>query len=142
MLGLADVENQGIIPNAFQHIYGFIDDQSNLEKRFLVRCSFIEIYNEEVKDLLGPNPEAKLDLKENPQKGVFVKDLTIITVKSIREIDQVMQKGNGLRQVGKTAMNDTSSRSHSLFVIYFETAETVSISTLFTTLATNGHFIG
>lgn len=130
MLGLAAKIDQGIIPKAFEHIYGFIDDQANLEKRFLVRCSFIEIYNEEIRDLLGPNPEAKLDLKENKDKGVFVKDLSIETVKSIREIDSVMQRGNSLRQVGQTAMNDTSSRSHSLFTIYFETAETVSYETL------------
>lgn len=49
-----------------------------------------------------------------------------MTVKSIREIDAMMNTGNSLRQVGKTAMNDTSSRSHSLFTIYIETAETVS----------------
>jgi len=100
MLGLPNKEHQGIIPNAFEHIYGFIDDQSNVQKRFLVRCSFIEIYNEEIRDLLGSDPNTKLDLKENPQKGVFVKDLTIITVKSIREIDQVMNQGNSLRKVG------------------------------------------
>ena len=93
----------------------------------MVRCSYIEIYNEEVRDLLGDDPNKKLDLKENPQKGVFVKDLAIVTVKSIREIYQMINQGNSLRHVGKTAMNDTSSRSHSLFTIYIETAETVSI---------------
>lgn len=124
-MGLPDKENQGIIPKAFEHVYGFIDDQANVEKRFLVRCSYMEIYNEEIRDLLGANPDAKLDLKENKDKGVFAKDLTILTVKSIAEIERMMDKGNSLRQVGKTAMNDTSSRSHSLFTIYFETAETV-----------------
>ena len=53
MVGLRDRENQGIIPNAFAHIYGFIDDQSNVEKKFLVRCAYVEIYNEEIRDLLG-----------------------------------------------------------------------------------------
>jgi len=125
MVGLKDKENIGIIPNAFEHIYGFIDDQANVEKRYLVRCSYLEIYNEEVRDLLGQNPEAKLDLKENKDRGVFVKDLTILTVKSIREIEEMMNLGNSLRQTGQTAMNDTSSRSHSLFTIYFETAETI-----------------
>ena len=125
MMGLPNKEDQGIIPKAFEHVYGFIDDQANVEKRFLVRCSYVEIYNEEIRDLLGPDPNAKHELKENKDKGVFIKDLTILTVKSIQEIEKVMEKGNSLRQVGKTAMNDTSSRSHSLFTIYFETAETV-----------------
>lgn len=100
MVGLADKENQGIIPNAFEHIYSFIDDQANVEKRFLVRCAYVEIYNEEIRDLLGNNPEAKLELKESKDKGVFVKDLTILTVKSIREIEEMMNHGNSLRHVG------------------------------------------
>jgi len=54
-----------------------------------------------------------------------VKDLSIVTVKSIREIEEMMNRGNGLRKTGATAMNDTSSRSHSLFAIYIETAQTL-----------------
>lgn len=65
-----------------------------------------------------------------------MKDLSIITVKSIPEIEQLMAKGNKLRMVGQTAMNDTSSRSHSIFTIYIETAETVSRSQL---LLKNSH---
>ena len=126
MLGLTQPEERGIIPNAFEHIYGYLDDEANAQKKFLVRASYLEIYNEEVRDLLGKDVEKKLDLKEDKSKGVFVKDLTIISVKSVAEIEQLMDKGNGLRKVGQTAMNDTSSRSHSLFTIYIEQAETVS----------------
>ena len=125
MMGLPDNLNKGIIPKAFDHVYGCIDDDANSSKKFLVRASFIEIYMEEIKDLLG-NTDQKCELKENPQKGVYVKDLTIATVKSIPEIEKLMERGNKLRQVGQTAMNDTSSRSHSIFTIYIETAETVS----------------
>ena len=63
----------------------------------MVRCAYVEIYNEEIRDLLGKDPEAKLELKENKDKGVFVKDLTILTVKSIREIEEMMDHGNSLR---------------------------------------------
>jgi kinesin family member 17 len=91
-----------------------------------VRCSFIEIYNEEIRDLLGADPNGKLDLKEHPQKGVFVNGLSVQPVKSIPEIEKLMAHGNKLRMVGQTAMNDSSSRSHSIFTIYIETAETVS----------------
>ena len=122
----ADPNHKGIIPNAFDHIYGCIDDDKNSTKKFLVRCSYVEIYQEEIRDLLGSDPNLKLDLKEDPNKGVYVKDLTILTVKSIKEIDTLMEKGNSLRKVGQTAMNDTSSRSHSLFTVFIETAETVS----------------
>lgn len=58
--------------------------------KFLVRCSYLEIYNEDIRDLLGKNVEIKLDLKEDPNKGVFVKDLTCCIVKSIVEIEKLM----------------------------------------------------
>lgn len=90
MVGLPDVANRGIIPNAFVQIYSFIDDAANVDKTFLIRCAYVEIYNEEIRDLLGPDPNHKLDLKESKDKGVFVKDLTILTVKSIEEIEAVM----------------------------------------------------
>jgi hypothetical protein len=52
MLGIPDsLEHRGIIPNCFAHIFGFIDDSTDGTK-FLVRCSYLEIYNEEIHDLL------------------------------------------------------------------------------------------
>ena len=94
-------------------------------KKFLIRCSYLEIYNEEVRDLLAPQngPPKKLDLKEDANKGVFVKDLICIVVKSIPEIEKAMNFGTANRMVAATNMNNTSSRSHSIFTIYIETAE-------------------
>ena len=56
---------------------------------FLVRASYLEIYNEEVRDLLG-DARRKLDLKESPEKGVYVKDLRQCVVKDIQEIEKVL----------------------------------------------------
>jgi phage-related protein len=61
------------------------------QKEFLVRASYLEIYNEEIRDLLGKDPKAKLELKSNPDKGVYVKGLTNIVVKTVEEIDHVLQ---------------------------------------------------
>jgi kinesin family protein 3/17 len=85
-----DPSERGIIPNAFQHIFGYIDQVENQTKKFLVRCSYLEIYNEDIRDLLGKDVDKKLDLKEDPNKGVFVKDLTTCIVKSIPEIEKLM----------------------------------------------------
>jgi hypothetical protein len=91
MMGYKDDPNErGIIPNAFEHIFGCIDDAQNKEKKFLVRCSYLEIYNEDIRDLLGKDVDKKLELKEDPNKGVFVKDLTTFIVKSIPEIEKLM----------------------------------------------------
>lgn len=53
---------------------------------------------------LPQDPEKKLDLKEDPDKGVYVKDLTAVVVKDYEEIDEVMKLGNTHRTVGATAM--------------------------------------
>jgi len=64
-----------------------------------------------------------LDLKEDKDKGIYVKDLTHTIVKSIPEIDKAMTFGTANRKTASTAMNADSSRSHSIFTIYIETAE-------------------
>lgn len=76
MMGVKDDPAQrGIIPNAFDHIFSSIDLTENKTKKFLVRCSFLEIYNEDIHDLLSKDHEKKLELKEDANKSVFVKDL-------------------------------------------------------------------
>jgi hypothetical protein len=125
MMGEGKDELRGIIPTAFEHIYGYIDDSKNENKKFLVRCSYLEIYNEDVRDLLSSDIERKLELKENEKKVVYVKDLNIVTVKNVADIEQLMVKGMSMRKTGATAMNEQSSRSHSIFTIYIETSEDV-----------------
>ncbi|CAM9561529.1 unnamed protein product, partial [Phaeothamnion confervicola] len=102
--------------------------------QYLVRASYLEIYNEEIRDLLSrasltfylclSDPKNKLELKENMDSGVYVKDLTSFVVKSAMEIDHVMQAGKKNRSVGSTLMNQTSSRSHSIFTIVVECGST------------------
>jgi len=112
---------RGIIPNSFQHIFDFISNSG--AQQYLVRASYLEIYNEEIRDLLSKDPKNSLELKENIETGVYVKDLTALVVKNAVEIDHVMQSGKKNRSVGATLMNATSSRSHSIFTIVVECAE-------------------
>ena len=94
--------------------------------KFLVRCSYLEIYNEEIIDLPTNGTvgdKGKLELKEDQNRGgVYVKDLTCCIVKSIPEIEKLMIFGSSQRKTGETAMNKDSSRSHSIFTIYIETS--------------------
>ena len=112
---------RGIIPNSFQHIFEYVS--SAQDQQFLVRASYLEIYNEEIRDLLSKDPKNSLELKENIDSGVYVKDLTSFVVKNVAEIDHVMQAGKKNRSVGATLMNATSSRSHSIFTIVVECGE-------------------
>lgn len=67
---------RGIIPRAFAQIFEMIAARGGENTEFLVRASYLEIYNEDVRDLLSKNAQNKLDLKETPESGVYVKDLT------------------------------------------------------------------
>ncbi|CAM9437403.1 unnamed protein product [Ascophyllum nodosum] len=128
-------ELRGIIPKSFEHIFDKIALADNVQ--YLVRASYLEIYNEEIRDLLSKDPKDKLELKENVDSGVYVKDLKTFVVKSAMEIDHVMQArclrdiprdrtcaGKKNRSVGSTMMNLTSSRSHSIFCIVVECSQT------------------
>ena len=129
MMGVpTDPELRGIIPSCFAHIFGCLDEgrQNNSEAKYLVRCSYLEIYNEDVLDLLTEHKRnampIKLDIKEDINKGVFVKDLKWIMVNSIPEMEKAMMFGMSNRKTAATKMNSESSRSHSIFTIYVETA--------------------
>jgi kinesin family protein 3/17 len=65
-------ELKGIIPNSFAHIFGHIAKAED-DLKFLVRVSYLEIYNEEVRDLLGKDQTMTLEVKERPDVGVYVK---------------------------------------------------------------------
>lgn len=93
MEGRPGPSTQGIIPNAFDYIFAWINETSHV--RCLVRASFLEIYNEEVRDLLSP--EAKnhesgrgLELKETADRGVYVKDLQVVIVEGVPAIKKLL----------------------------------------------------
>ncbi|KAM5248681.1 kinesin-like protein KIF17 [Ctenodactylus gundi] len=119
MQGLSDPPCQrGIIPRAFEHVFESV--QCAEDTKFLVRASYLEIYNEDVRDLLGADTKQKLELKEHPEKGVYVKGLSMHTVHSVAQCERVMETGWKNRSVGYTLMNKDSSRSHSIFTISIE----------------------
>ncbi|CAH8496866.1 unnamed protein product [Schistosoma turkestanicum] len=118
----SEPELRGIIPNSFAHIFGAIA-KADANTSFLVRVSYLEIYNEEVRDLLGKDQSASLDVKERPDIGVYVKNLSSYVVHSPNEMDKLMSFGNKNRVTGATNMNEHSSRSHAIYTITIECSE-------------------
>lgn len=108
------------MPRSFELIFNLI--QSDSSKEYLVRASYLEIYNEEIKDLLFKNGQKKLDLKDK-DTGVYVKDLSTFVVKTPSDLMDVFVEGNANRHVGATNMNEHSSRSHSVFTITIESSQ-------------------
>ncbi|XP_029990882.1 kinesin-like protein KIF17 [Sphaeramia orbicularis] len=123
MQGVSEPASQkGVIPRAFEHIFESIQCAENT--KFLVRASYLEIYNEEIRDLLGHDTKQKLELKEHPERGVYVRDLSMHTVHSVGECETIIEHGWRNRAVGYTLMNKDSSRSHSIFTIHLEICNT------------------
>lgn len=114
----SDHERRGVIPRSFEHIFNHIGRSENMQ--YLVRASYLEIYQEEIRDLLQPDQSLRFELKEKPDTGVFVKDLSTSVCKSAVEIQQLMNTGNQNRTIGATNMNEHSSRSHAIFLITIE----------------------
>ncbi|XP_029577945.1 kinesin-like protein KIF3A isoform X2 [Salmo trutta] len=115
-------ELRGIIPNSFAHVFGHIAKAEG-DTRFLVRVSYLEIYNEEVRDLLGKDQMQRLEVKERPDVGVYIKDLSGYVVNNADDMDRIMTMGHKNRSVGSTNMNEHSSRSHAIFTITIECSE-------------------
>jgi centromeric protein E len=99
----------------FQHI------QANPDRMFLVRASFLEIYNEEVRDLLSSEQKV-LQIREDPRRGVFVQSQEEY-VTDYASLLQVLFTGEKSRAFAATAMNERSSRSHTIFRITIESRE-------------------
>lgn len=117
-----DFQYEIFISRAFEHIFEAISTSEHT--KFIVQCSYLEIYNEEIRDLLGKDVKKKLDLKENNEQGVTVPGLTLHHVKSVQECERIMEQGWKSRAVGSTLMNADSSRSHSIFTVYCERMDT------------------
>ena len=121
----SDPELRGIIPNSFEHIFDKIASSDSSDKsgtKYLVRAGYIEIYNEQIRDLLSSNPLESCNLRQDPNKGVYVENLTMVTVKSSVETMKLMTKGQKSRVVASTEMNAVSSRSHAIFMVRVETS--------------------
>ncbi|CAF3833844.1 unnamed protein product, partial [Rotaria magnacalcarata] len=117
----SQVELRGIIPSSFAHIFDSIAHSTS--RQFLVRASYLEIYNESIRDLLSKDQNKRLQLQEHPKEGVHVHDLSSFITKNIQEIEHVMTTGNLNRSTGATNMNEHSSRSHAIFIITVESSE-------------------
>ncbi|KAK2181347.1 hypothetical protein NP493_403g07034 [Ridgeia piscesae] len=114
--------NKGIVPVICDVLFQTIETNKDSEKRFEVTFSMLEIYNEQVRDLLSKNnPKGGLPIRQNPKLGIFyVQDLKKVPVGSYKEIEQRIEQGTAARTVASTNMNATSSRAHTVVTLTFD----------------------
>ena len=87
-----DQENAGIIPRMFDNLFQLISE-SDPDIEFTIKCSYMEIYMEKIKDLLD-NKKVNLQVKEDKIKGLYVQDATEVYVNSTDEMMAVMNAGS------------------------------------------------
>ena len=97
----------------------FSGEDNDENCQYSVEVSYMEIYCERVRDLLNPNNKGNLRVREHPLLGPYVEDLSKLAVTSFEDILELMDEGNKARTVEATNMNETLSRSHSVFTIIF-----------------------
>ncbi|XP_033734279.1 kinesin-like protein KIF16B isoform X1 [Pecten maximus] len=122
MMGSQD--DPGLIPRICQELFSRMTDE---DTSFKAEVSYLEIYNEKVRDLLKQSssnkPMHSLRVREHPKLGPYVQDLSKHTVTDYDDIKALMDRGNSIRTTAATNMNDTSSRSHAIFTIVFTQAK-------------------
>jgi kinesin family protein 4/21/27 len=123
-LDINGLDEVGVIPRVLNDLFLKIEDEKEKDKdaKFTVKVSFVEVYNEEIKDLFNLKPsinQEPLNIREE-NNTIKVVNLSEIQVHSAMTTIQLLEKGSSLRVVGGTAMNDQSSRSHAIFTITLE----------------------
>ena len=111
---LGDDENPGIMVWAFRDLYQKMNEYKNRE--YIIKLWYVEIYNENIRDLLN-NKNENLELREDPDEGIIINNVTEIITNSMIEILHLLKKGNKNRTVEETDANKTSSRSHAILQI-------------------------
>ena len=100
----------GIIPNTVDSLFESTDADT------AVQMQYVEIYNEQIKDLLQPS-NGNLDVREAPGRGTFVAGAANVEVRSRDEVEELLLEGNAFRTTESTKMNSVSSRSHAVLQV-------------------------
>jgi hypothetical protein len=108
-------ENSGVIPRACADLFAHIGEKC--QGNASVELSYLEVYNEEIRDLLTSDVDRKIQIREDFNGEVFVEGLTTIEVTSPLEVGKLMNEANGRRAVASTKINEVSSRSHAICII-------------------------
>ncbi|CBH16776.1 kinesin, putative [Trypanosoma brucei gambiense DAL972] len=112
-------ELQGIIPRITRDLFQGLHEVRHREAShsFRVELEFYEIYNEKVYDLINPQKDADLKIRQNPLTGPYVEGLSSLVVVNEVQVAEVINRGSVDRHTSCTRMNDRSSRSHAIITI-------------------------
>ncbi|KZV88256.1 kinesin-domain-containing protein [Exidia glandulosa HHB12029] len=131
-------DEPGIIPRAMKDVFGYI--RRTPSREFLLRASYLEIYNEQIHDLLSTASLAQPVQLQGAGPNVIITPLREEVVTSLKGVREVIERGNGNRRTATTDWNERSSRSHSVFRLVIESRErTTAIETVMPTSVSGGN---
>ncbi|TVU29016.1 hypothetical protein EJB05_20558, partial [Eragrostis curvula] len=125
MMGNPEVEEQkGVIPRSLEHIFQAMQVLNSQGWKYKMQVSMLEIHNETIHDLLSTNRVAtqdggssKYNIKHDANGNTHVSELTVVNVTSVGEVSSLLRRAAQSRSVGRTQMNEKSSRSHCVFTL-------------------------
>ncbi|XP_052640092.1 kinesin-like protein KIF16B isoform X7 [Harpia harpyja] len=123
---MGNAGDAGLIPRICEGLFSKISEKTKRnEASFRTEVSYLEIYNERVRDLLRRKSSKtnNLRIREHPKEGPYVEDLSKHLVQNYTDVEELMDAGNINRTTAATGMNDVSSRSHAIFTINFTQAK-------------------
>ncbi|XP_009280813.1 PREDICTED: kinesin-like protein KIF16B isoform X1 [Aptenodytes forsteri] len=123
---MGNAGDAGLIPRICEGLFSKISEKTKWnEVSFRTEVSYLEIYNERVRDLLRRKSSKtnNLRIREHPKEGPYVEDLSKHLVQNYTDVEELMDAGNINRTTAATGMNDVSSRSHAIFTINFTQAK-------------------
>uniref|UniRef100_K3WUH1 Kinesin-like protein n=1 Tax=Globisporangium ultimum (strain ATCC 200006 / CBS 805.95 / DAOM BR144) TaxID=431595 RepID=K3WUH1_GLOUD len=122
MQGSGNGQMRGIIPRSIEKVLHECEVLKLQGWNYTVQVSFLEIYNETLKDLLAgkDSGDSKLGIKKDAKGGVYVPDLTMVDVTAMEQVEALMERASRARSVACTDMNSQSSRSHSVFTLHLQ----------------------
>ncbi|NXF33130.1 KI16B protein, partial [Nyctibius bracteatus] len=123
---MGNTGDAGLIPRICEGLFSKISEKTKRnEASFRTEVSYLEIYNERVRDLLRRKSSKtnNLRIREHPKEGPYVEDLSKHLVQNYTDVEELMDAGNINRTTAATGMNDVSSRSHAIFTINFTQAK-------------------
>ncbi|XP_065595604.1 kinesin-like protein KIF16B isoform X2 [Cyrtonyx montezumae] len=123
---MGNAGDAGLIPRICEGLFSKISEKTKRsEASFRTEVSYLEIYNERVRDLLRRKSSKtnNLRIREHPKEGPYVEDLSKHLVQNYGDVEELMDAGNINRTTAATGMNDVSSRSHAIFTINFTQAK-------------------
>ena len=111
---LSNNKYSGIMPKSINYIWSTV---STRQQKFYIKVSFLEIYNEQINDLLNPS-NSNLQIRWDQKQGFFVEGLLVIECKKPEDIVEIILQGTKNRKKGSHDLNKDSSRSHSILTVY------------------------